>query len=89
MEITILEAKKNRCRFMFEGSNHTLCNALKMELWSNKDVSVAGYNVSHPLVGKTEFLVETKTGDAKDAVTKAVDTLRKQVGDLAKQAAKL
>lgn len=89
MEMKILEVKKNKVRFEFEGADHAMCNALKMELWQNKDVSVAGYSVSHPLVGKTEFIVETKSGEAKKAVEDALASLKKKIGDLEKKAAKL
>ncbi len=89
MEIRILEKEKKKLVFEFDNADHTVSNALKMELWENKDTKVAGYHVSHPLVGKTRFQVEMKTGDAKKAVEEALVSLKKKSADLSKLAAKL
>ncbi len=89
MHITILEHDKKKLIFEVDETNHTISNALKMELWDNKDTKVSGYHVSHPLVGKVRFHVEMKTGDAKKAVEDALDSLKKKFADAEKQAAKL
>ena len=89
MEIKVLEKDKKKLIFEVDETNHTVYNALKMELWENKDTKIAGYHVSHPLVGKTKFHVEMKTGDAKKAVEEAIESLKKRCSELSKQAAKL
>ena len=65
MEIVILEQTKNRLRIEVIGEDHTLCNALRKELWEDKDVEVAGYNMKHPLISEPEIIVETKSGNPK------------------------
>jgi len=89
MNVRILEDKSNRLMFEVEGVTHTVSNALKRQLFQNEDIKVAGYHVSHPLVGKPKYVVETKRGaDPKKAVLEAIKTLRKNSDDLAKKAAK-
>ncbi len=72
MEIKVLEKEKNKLRFEIKGESHTLCNYLKDELWNDKDVSVVGYQVEHPLTASPVFTIETKTKDPKKAVLEAI-----------------
>lgn len=78
MEISFLEEKKGRIVFELEGADHTFCNALKTELWNDKDVTVATYAIKHPLLPKPKFIVESK-GDAKKALKEASARLQKQM----------
>lgn len=59
MKLKILEAKKNRMVLEIKGETHTFCNALKKELWNDKHVKAAGYNIRHPVVGIPKIVVET------------------------------
>jgi DNA-directed RNA polymerase subunit L len=59
MEINVLEEKAKRLVFELKGEDHTLCNALREELWNDKSVTVAAYNINHPLVGVPKFIIET------------------------------
>ncbi|MBR9702679.1 DNA-directed RNA polymerase subunit L, partial [Candidatus Woesearchaeota archaeon] len=63
MEINVLEKKKNRLVFEIKGADHTLCNALKDELWNDKDVSAAAYSIDHPMKAVPKFIIETKKND--------------------------
>ena len=79
MKIIVVEDKANKLVFEIEGADHTFCNALKDELRNDEGIVVSAYNISHPLVGKPKFFVETKKGTkAKDALGKAVDELKKK-----------
>lgn len=78
MELVVLEKKKNRLVFELPGADHTFCNALKTELWNDEDVKVATYAIKHPLLAVPKFIVETKKGDAKDALLGASARLQKQ-----------
>ncbi|MFC2135629.1 RpoL/Rpb11 RNA polymerase subunit family protein [Bacteroidota bacterium] len=80
MELHFLEDTKYKIIVDIKGAGHALANALKKELWNDKDVKVAAYNVEHPLIGVPRLLVETGTGkkDAKKAILAAVDRLKKQ-----------
>ena len=69
--------EKGRVVFKLRGADHTFCNALKEELWEDKDVSVSAYNIRHPLTGTPQFVVES-SGDVTVALKKAVKRLQKR-----------
>ena len=78
MEIKILDNKKNRFMFELTGADHTLCNALKEELWNDKHVKVATYRVRHPQISSPHVIVETDGEETpKNALIIAVDRLHK------------
>lgn len=78
MEINILEESKNRIVFELKGEDHTFCNALKQELWADKDTKLASYKIDHPLVGVPEFILETKA-DPKKVLLNAAKNLQKEL----------
>lgn len=82
MNITILEEKNNKLIFSIEGEDHTLCAALKKEMYSDKHVKAAGYHIEHPLIGKPRFIVETDGQDPKKSVLAACKRLGKQFESL-------
>ncbi len=86
MEINVLEEKPKRMVFELKGEGHTLCNALREELWNDKSITVSAYNISHPLVGVPKFIIETN-GDKepKKALKDAVSRLKKKNADIGKQ----
>ena len=84
MEINILEDKKKKLVFELKGENHTLCNALREELWNDKDVTVAAYNIAHPLTGIPKFMIETAKGEPKAALQDAIKRLKKKNAEVKK-----
>lgn len=78
MEIKILDDKKNKLIVEIKGADHTLCNALKTELWNDKHVKVATYSIRHPQISVPQMIVETD-GDVspKNALINAVERLHK------------
>ncbi len=64
MEINVLEEDARRMVFELKGGGHTLCNALKKELWGSKHVKTATYTMGHPLTGVPKMIIETD-GEAK------------------------
>ena len=79
MEINVIEKSKNRILFEIIGEGHSLANAMRHELYSDKDVINAGYVIEHPDLGIPKFLIETKTGkDSLNALQKAIKRLKKQ-----------
>lgn len=89
MEIKILEDKKKNLVFELTGEKHTLCNALREELWNDKSVKVAAYNISHPIIGVPKFMLETDgTKEPKKALKDALARLKKKNSDLAKEVSK-
>ena len=77
MELKVLEQTKKKIIFELKGVDHTFCNALKEELWNDKDISAAGYNIDHPLVGVPRFVVDVSSGSPKDVLVNAIKRLKK------------
>ena len=78
MEINILDDKKNKLMLEVKGVDHTLCNALKTELWNDKHVKIATYSIRHPQISMPQLIVETD-GEVspKNALINAVQRLHK------------
>jgi DNA-directed RNA polymerase subunit L len=77
MEIKVLDKEKGKLRIEVVGEDHTLMNALRKELWDDKDTEVAGYKIEHSLIGNPILVVEHKK-DAKKALLDAVERLKKK-----------
>ena len=77
MEIKVLEDKKNKLIIELKEESHTFCNALKKELWNDKHIKAAGYNIEHPLVGVPKIIIETDGKDPKKALIEAAGRLKK------------
>jgi len=77
MEIIALENEKSRLKLQITGEGNTFCNVLKKELWNDKDVSIAGYQIEHALTSDPVFTVEVEKGDAKKTLLDAVARLKK------------
>ncbi len=88
MEINILEDKPTRLVFELKGEDHTLCNALREELWNDESVTVSAYNIAHPLVGVPKFIIETKDKEPKKALKDAIARLKKRNSDIKKALSK-
>jgi DNA-directed RNA polymerase subunit L len=85
MELKVIEEGKNKLIVEIKGEDHTFCNALKAELWNDKHVKAAAYNIDHPLVGEPHLTVETDgKEDPKDALIAAAKRLKKEVAGFAK-----
>ena len=78
MEIKILDDKKNKLMLEVKGADHTLCNALKTELWGDKHIKIATYSIRHPQVSMPQMIVETDGEiSPKNALINAVQRLHK------------
>ena len=78
MEIKILDDKKNKLMVEAKGIDHTLCNAIKAELWNDKHVKIATYSIRHPQISVPQMVVETDGEESpKNALINAVQRLQK------------
>jgi len=78
MEIKILDDKKNRLLIEVKGADHTLCNALKRELWNDKHIKIATYSIRHPQISVPQMIVETDGEEIpRNALINAVERLHK------------
>jgi DNA-directed RNA polymerase subunit L len=82
MEINVIEDKKNKICFEIKGEGNTFCNILKDELWNDKHVSVAAYNIKHPLIGIPSMIVET---DGKKTPKQALYDAAGRIADKAEK----
>jgi DNA-directed RNA polymerase subunit L len=78
MELNILEESKNKIIFEMIGEDHTFSNALREELWNDKDVKSAGYNIKHPLISSPRFILETTKNDPKKTLKDAVKRIKER-----------
>jgi len=76
MEINVLEKEKNKLKIEIIGESHTFCNSLRKELWNDKDVKIAGYNIEHPLVANPVLSLETDKKDAKKVLEATIKRLK-------------
>ena len=89
MKLKVLESSKTKLMFELEGADHTFCNVLKDKLVQEKDVEIATYTISHPLVGKPVFIVETSKIEPKKAILSAIKSLKDTNTEFLKQSSKL
>ncbi|MEK6827802.1 MAG: DNA-directed RNA polymerase subunit L [Nanoarchaeota archaeon] len=86
MEIKILDDKKNKLLIEVKGTDHTLCNAIKTELWNDKHVKIATYSIRHPQISVPQIIVETDGEESpKNALINAVQRLRKNYSKFKKE----
>lgn len=78
MKVIVKENKKKRLVIEIQGESHTLCNAIKDELWNDEDVDIAAYRIAHPLTAHPEMIIETKSGEPMKALNDAIKRLSKQ-----------
>lgn len=87
MEINVIQQDKNKLKFEIIGEDHTLCNALRMELWEDSNTEIAGYEIAHPFVSNPVFVLESKK-DPKKILLNTIGSLNKKIIDLKKEVAK-
>ncbi|MCK5107982.1 MAG: DNA-directed RNA polymerase subunit L [Nanoarchaeota archaeon] len=87
MEIKIIEEKKHRLVIETKGVSHGFCNALVSEMWNDKDIKAAGYNINHPLVGIPTLIIESKA-DPRKALLDSIKRLKKKTADFNKEFSK-
>ena len=90
MEFNVLEEKSKKLVFELIGEDHTLCNALREELWNDKSVKISAYNIEHPLLRIPKFVVETDgTKEPRKALKDAITRLKKKNAELKKDISSL
>lgn len=89
MEIKILDDKKNRLLIEVKDTDHTLCNALKTELYNDKHVKIATYSIRHPQISVPQMIVETDGEESpRNALINAVERIHKVNSKFKKEFAK-
>ncbi len=80
MQIKVLEASKNKLKFIMIGQRYTIPEMLKKQLLTNKDVVMASGMLKHPEDPDCEFVLTVKPeADAKNILLKAIEELQTEV----------
>ena len=82
MELKFLKEEKNKIEFEIIGEDHTLCNAIRDELWNEQDVEISAYNIKHPLISNPVMLVETSKKDPKKALQNSILSLKEKIKEI-------
>lgn len=82
MELNVVSKEKNCLKIEIKEEDHTLCNALRKELWNDKDVDISGYQIEHSLIISPVIVVETKKKNPFKALENAADRLLKENNEL-------
>lgn len=82
MEVQILNDEKDLLEVEIKGEGHTLCNALRSELWKLEDTSFASYNIKNPLISSPILALKVKKGKPKKLLLDAVESLRNKTKEL-------
>nr|MBA4404735.1 DNA-directed RNA polymerase subunit L [Nanoarchaeum sp.] len=83
MEINVIAVDKNSMKIELIGEDNTFANALRKELWENKAVQIAGYNIEHPLVANPILVINTDgKEDPKKVLLKTAESLKEKNNEL-------
>ena len=90
MKLKVLEETKTRLVLEIDGWGHIITNALKSELWNDKNIKAAGYNIAHPLEGIPLLVVETTTSsNPRKSLNEAIKRLKKSNATFLKEFKKI
>ena len=76
MEVKLVKKEKDFIEVKIAGEGHTLCNAIRNELWDHKETSFASYNLTHPLVSMPVLVLKVKSGDPKQVLLNSTASLK-------------
>lgn len=82
MQLDVKSEKKSEMQFVLKGEDHTFSRLLVDELLKDDAVEIAQYDIAHPLTGEPSFYIRVKSGSPRDALKKAVRTIKKHAKDL-------
>lgn len=89
MNVSIIEDTKNKLVLSITDESHTLCNAVRKELWTDEHVKAAGYAIEHPLIRNPKFVLETDGAEPRKTLIAALKRLDKSFSKIAEGSKKL
>lgn len=84
MELKVLKKTEDELQLEVIGEGHTFMNALRSELWNDKDVAVAAYRVEHPVISNPVLFLKTKKKDPYDVLVSTSERLSEKFDSLKK-----
>ncbi len=82
MKLILVKKTSDELRFEVQGEDHTLLNLLQKTLLEDNGVLIAGYNISHRLVGSAVFYIKT---NGEEKPVKALLEASKKIGEKAEE----
>ena len=76
------KSSADELKVTFKEMDSGFFNLLKKELWSHKETKMAGFRVTHPQVGETEFFLKTKGKNAKKVWNDSIASLAKKFSEI-------
>jgi DNA-directed RNA polymerase subunit L len=75
MTIRVIKEAGNRLEIEILNEDHTMGNLLRTTLLKDDTVKYAGYQIIHPLTGGIRLVVETKEGQPRQALLRAISKI--------------
>ena len=89
MELKFIEDRKNSMVVELIGEEHTFPGLLCWALLQNPKVTVAVYDVPHPLVGTPRVYVKTNGEAPRAAIKKALKLIQKELDSVSAAVSKI
>lgn len=90
MELNFIEESDNLAKVEIKGENHTFCNILRKELWNDKNVKVAGYDIKRGLTDSPVLIIETNGKEKpRQVLKKSIQRLKKDLDEFKKEIKKI
>lgn len=83
MELKVVKQDDKTLVLEIPGETVTVTNALRSELWEDKNVSEAAHIKEHPYLAEPKVFVKTTRGKPQTALDKAADRIIKQTEEFA------
>jgi DNA-directed RNA polymerase subunit L len=81
----VIKKEKTKLQLSFKPFDQGLLNAINEKNWTDSDVQISGFQVTHPEVGEAIFTLKTKKKDAKTIWNASIAALTKDLTELKKQ----
>lgn len=81
----VLKKEKTNLKLSFKPFDQGLLNSINEKNWTDSDVQISGFQVTHPEVGEAVFTLKTKKKDAKSVWNASIAALSKDLAELKKQ----
>jgi DNA-directed RNA polymerase subunit L len=81
----VIKKEKTKLQLSFKPFDQGLLNAINEKNWTDSDVQISGFQVTHPEVGEAIFTLKTKKKDAKTIWNASIAALTKDLIELKKQ----
>ena len=81
MKLNVVRKDENSLEVEIVGETVGFVNALREELWNDKNVEEAAYIKEHPYLAEPKIWVKVKKGDPKKALIDAAKRLKEKIKD--------